>query len=195
MKRSIAGITLIEIMVACVVVLTAALVITTSLSRVPERMPKVQVLSNMRMLHMLVQQMALDNSVSPTGDINWTCRDKRPMTREELEDALVSRGYVSRENLKKYLELYGRGMFGFKRGMGEAFDIFAVEEQDAGSTLFTVTKNWHGFPAGTLSGEPYGTDWFVVFRKAGDGAILQGSQGTNLKSIGTGGRNGYVRLK
>ena len=193
-SRAPSGITLIEVMVACVVVLTLILLIANFTSRVPERMFRGQVLGNMKQIHMATQAMTIDNAESG-GPISYTCRNRRPMTMAELKESLVQGGYMSAEEWERYLGYYVRGMLGFKRDMGEAFDLFAVNELDAGSTLFAVTKNWHGFPSGTLSGEPYGVDGFVAFQMCGSGAILQPKNATDEKVIGTGGRHNYLRLK
>jgi hypothetical protein len=61
-----------------------------------------------------------------------------------------------------------------------------VAENSTGDTVFLSTANWTNTSSQlTKAGKPYGDKGFVVFRKAGDGAILLPKQYNNTNVIGT----------
>ncbi len=63
-------------------------------------------------------------------------------------------------------------------------NAYAVAENSSGDTVFLASANWTNYSALTADGKPYGDKGFIVFRKAGDGAILLKKQFNNTNVIG-----------
>src|SRR5437762_12892937 len=56
----------------------------------------------------------------------------------------------------------------------------------AGDTVFLSTANWTNATALSDTAKPFGNKGFVIFHKAGDGAILLSGQATNTNLTGNG---------
>jgi hypothetical protein len=65
-----------------------------------------------------------------------------------------------------------------------AINVFPVGENNSGDTVFLASANWTNGTALTTAGKPYGDKGFIVFRKAGDGAILVPKHYNNTNVIG-----------
>ena len=152
-----------------------------------------QALSNMKQLHLATQQMTLDHEVDK-NPVQWTCSNTTPLTLDQWKKAL-SPEYLSDADLKKLLSVTVDRRFIGTKTIDEALNIFAVTKDDPDDTVLFATKNWHGPNVKVLSGEPYGSRAFVVFRKGGDGQVLLPKQITNISLIGGGGMHNYLPLK
>jgi len=150
------------------------------------RAKAIQVLSNMKTLHLAGQQMTLDNAAHG-NPVRWTCSGTTPLSLDQWHQALVP-SYLQEKDFQKLLSLHARGE------MIIAMNVFAVCDSDAPDTVLFATKNWHGL-ATNLSGEPFENKCFVIFHKAGDGAILLPNQATNINIIGSGGMHNFLPLK
>lgn len=187
------GITLLEILVllALAAILWALAIPTVGPGL--SRSPTIQTLSHMKQLHLTTQQMTLDHEVDK-NPVRWTCSNTTPLTLEQWKKAL-SPDYLTEADMKKILSVTVDRKFIGTRTIDEALNIFAVTDSDLGDTLLFATKNWHGPKEKELSGEPFGTRAFVVFRKGGDGQVLLQRQITNMTLIGSGGMHDYLPLK
>ncbi|MFZ4778191.1 MAG: hypothetical protein ACOYM3_22700, partial [Terrimicrobiaceae bacterium] len=147
----------------------------------------------LKQLHLATQQMSLDHA-GAGNPVQWTCSNTTPLTLEDWKKA-ISPEYLSETDLKKMLSVkVDRRFFGNKI-IGEGFNVFAVTASDPEETVLFATKNWHGPKEKELSGDPYGSKAFVVFRKGTSGLILQQRQATNLPLLGGGGMHGYLPLR
>lgn len=191
------ALTVTELLVALVVILVA-IGFLLSLSHVTwtsslTQGQMSQTLSNMKQLHLATQQMALDGittgktNLGLPGDIggtfsNWTAQ-------------IVSGNYLTAWDLSKMLSAPGIVLNPrqIPATNTTAVLVYAVKEQSEGSTVFLSTANFTNTPTGGLpplaDAKPYGNDGFIVFRKAGDGAILKPKQAGKTNLIG-----GFVPL-
>jgi Tfp pilus assembly major pilin PilA len=150
-------------------------------------------LSHMRILYLATKQFTLDNEPS-NNPVRWTCSNTTPLTLDQWMKALSPR-YLSEAELKKLLSVTEERKFIGTKTIDEAINVFAVTKDDPEDTVLFATKNWHGPKVNELSGEPYGTRAFVVYRKGGDGQVLLQRQITNMSLIGGGGMHNYLPLK
>ncbi|MBN8711208.1 MAG: hypothetical protein BGO12_10215 [Verrucomicrobia bacterium 61-8] len=150
----------------------------------------IQVLSNMRQLQLATQMMTLDSETANTPpSIRWTCTNGQPLKFAEWTNLLVSKGYLSQEDLAKLLKSPQSNR------STNVFTVYAVGDFDPDTTLLLATKNWLGPKASALGDSPFRTPGFVVFRKDGDGAILQPRQCQRMDLIGTGGKYNFLPLQ
>lgn len=196
MKEPIAApleaITLIEILVILALMAILWSLCLPAVGRGLVKGEMTQPLSNMRQLHLATQQMSLDHE-GAGNPVRWTCSNTTPITLDQWKRALVPE-YLSGAELKKMLSVKADRRFG-DRIIAEGFNVFAVTASDPEETMLFATKNWHGPNGKELSGDPYGTKAFIVFRKGTGGSILQQRQATNISLLGGGGMHGYLPLK
>lgn len=178
--RPHAGFTLVEFIICLAVVGILIFLAMPRISCGPISGTQTQTLSNMKQLHLATQQMALDGTTTTNltigwpGDIgggfsNWTAQ-------------LLKGNYLSKNDLCKLLSAPGV-IVSAKDTLATndtALLLYAVKEDSDGGTVFLTTANFTNTPTGgtplSLSAKPYGTKGFIVFRKAGDGAILAAKQ-------------------
>jgi len=148
------------------------------------------VLSNVRQLHLATQIMTLDSETAHTPpNIRWTCANGQPLKFTDWTDLLVSKGYLSKEDLAKLL--CGPSPV----CSPNVLTVYAVGDFDPDTTLLIATKNWLGPKASALGDSPFRTPGFVVFHKGGDGAILQPRQCQKMEAVGTGGKYNFLPLR
>lgn len=184
-------------------VLVGLLLLTTLLTLGALSIPTIHVgcgsapaLSEMKQLHLATQQMVLDGVTTGTPSSDWTSYKGKPLTYEQWRSLLIEGNYLTPQDFAKLTTLADNGgWFGSHKAVPNAITVFAVCENDAGTTLLFATKNWHGLDAKSLSGAPYETRGFAVFRKEGSGAILRNSQCQRADLIGSGGKFNYLPLQ
>lgn len=178
--RNHAGMTLIEVIVLLVILLGVFLVMPTCSSPhlgTKGRGELSQALSNMKQLHLATQQMALDATTDATTNVGWPGNSGGTFTNWTTQ--LVEGKYLSKEELAKLLS--GPGISVRPASVfvsnNTALLVYAVTEDSDGGNVFLSSANFTNTATGGScdpSAKPFGTNGFVVFRKAGHGAILQG---------------------
>jgi prepilin-type N-terminal cleavage/methylation domain-containing protein len=185
--RSQNGFTITELIV-CVVVFGTLLAFGL-MNTAPRPPHMTQLLSNMKQLHLATQQMALDGTT--TGDTNLGWPGDTGGTMSGWATRLVKEGYVSTNDLCKLLSARGQitvTSSEYPHFSKTAVLVYAVKEDMPGDMLAFSSANFTNTPTGGLpldpKAVPYGDRGFVVFRKAGDGAILMGRQVGQTNLIG-----------
>lgn len=147
-----------------------------------------QTLSNMKQLHLATQQMALDGIT--TGKTNLGLPGDTGGTFSNWTAQIVGGNYLSDHDLCKMLSAPGIVLNPGKIPASNmaAILVYAVKDQSEGNVVFLSTANFTNTPTGGLppraDAKPYGDNGFIVFRKAGDGAILKPRQVGDTNLIG-----------
>lgn len=184
------GFTWIEALVAISVIgILAALALPAVTTSTCGRGGPTQGLSNLKQLHMATQMMALDGDETTNANLGWP--GDTGATFSNWTTQLLQGSYLTTNDLRKLLS--GPGKIVSEGKSPPMFDTavlaYAVREESSGETVFLTTANFTNTAAGGLrldsSAKPYGNKSFVVFRKAGDGAILQPKQVGLTNIIGT----------
>jgi len=185
-----AGFTWLELLV-----LVAILAILMSLGTVcgpPIKNAKMmQTLQNMKQLHLATQSLALDGTTTGNTNLGWPGDHGATFSNWAT---LLSPEYLSKEDLRKLLSAPGLtvGKRDPLTSNSTAVLVYAAKEESAGDVVFLSSANFTNTPQGGLALQsnsiPFGTDGFVVFRKAGDGSILKANQVGLTNLIG-----GYAR--
>lgn len=152
-----------------------------------------QILSDMKQLHLATQQWTLDNQTTGQSDIRWTCSNTTPISFAEWTNGLVPE-YIGTNDMKKLLSHTVKRKLWFDKYYTNVMTVFAVTGEDPGSTVLLATGNWKGV-AEPLTHDTYGEKGFIIFRKGGDGAILQPKQASATNIIGSGGMHNYLPLR
>jgi type II secretory pathway pseudopilin PulG len=147
-----------------------------------------QVLSNTKQLHLATQQMALDGETTGDKSLGWPGDTGGTFTNwmRKLVPA-----YLGTNDFCKLLSAPGvivrRDYFPTNMS-NRAVVVYAVSSNSAPETVFLTSANFTNSPTGGTpllkTAKPFGTKGFIVFRKAGDGAILARKQVGDTNLIG-----------
>lgn len=150
-------------------------------------------LSNMKQLHMATQAMVVDGVLKGDPALNWP--GDTGSSFSHWSRSLVENGYLSTNDLCKLLSAPGVVVPSGKIPTSNTNGIlvYAVREDSPTNTVFLTSANFTNTPTGGIppdrAAKLFGNKGFVIFRKGGDGAILQARQAGNTSLIG-----GYVPL-
>jgi hypothetical protein len=150
-----------------------------------------QSVSNMKQLHLVAQQIALDGSTS--GDTNLAWPGDLPTKTWSAWSGIVTNGYMTLADLAKMCSAppitanSNNIVSGSVAGITRAVIAYQVSETNDSSVVLFSSSNFtnQATPVSPLAaGKPFGNKGFVVFRKGGDGGVLQSSQATNTNVVG-----------
>jgi prepilin-type N-terminal cleavage/methylation domain-containing protein len=185
MKKSSYAFTLIELLVVISIILILVALAAPALFNTLTKGQMTQTLSNMKQLHLASQQMALDGMT--TGDATLTWPGDLPTANWAGWATNLVPSYLSTNDFNKLLSAPGvtrTAGTGPQDKTIKSVNAYAVAENSSGDTVFLASANWTNYSALTADGKPYGDKGFIVFRKAGDGAILLKKQFNNTNVIG-----------
>jgi len=182
--------TLIELLVVISIIAILASLALPAITGALARGQMSQTLSNMKQLHLVAQQIALDGQTS--GDTNLAWPGDLPTKTWAAWAGIVTNGYMTIVDLAKMCSAPGitatsNGVVNSTAGTTRALLAYQVSDtNDSAAILFTSSNFTNAAtPAVPVAaGKPYGTKGFVVFRKGGDGSVLQNNQATNTNFVG-----------
>lgn len=194
MKRS-SGFTLIELLVVISIIAILASLALPAITGALARGQMTQTLSNMKQLHLVCQQMALDATTTGDTNIGWP----GDLTNASVSSfntwvPLVVPAYMGTNDFAKMISAPGvvcssNSIATTTVGKDRALYLYPVTEtNDSGTVLFTSANYQYTVgsgPALVASTKPYGDKGFLVFRKGGDGSVFQARQATNVGLVGT----------
>lgn len=182
------GLTYTEMLVAIgLVAILAYLFLPRSACR-PDHCNVIQGINNAKQLHLATQQMVLDGVTTGNSNLNWPGDTGGTFTNWSHQ--LVSNGYLRTNDFLKLMSAPGVVPPAGKMPKMEecALLLYAVSTDSVDSTVFTTSANFTNTPTGGSPpgkrSKPYGDKGFVIFRKAGDGAILRARDAGKTNVIG-----------
>jgi hypothetical protein len=151
-----------------------------------------QSVSNMKQLHLVAQQIALDGSTSGDTNLAWPGDLLGGSATWKDWAAIVTNGYMTISDLAKMcsappITASSNTVINSTAGTTRAVIAYKVSETNDSSVVLFSSSNFTNLatPVAPLAaGKPFGNKGFVVFRKGGDGGVLQSSQATNTNVVG-----------
>lgn len=187
LKRSLRGFTLIELLVVISIIAILASLAIPAVTSALARGQMTQTLSNMKQLHLVAQQMALDATTTGDTNIGWPGDLGTKSWQGWVSNAVP--GYIKTNDMAKLLSAPGitvpatatlANLTPGAGANGRAVVLYLVSETNNNNTVLFSSANFTNSVSGggalNASSLPYGDKGFVVFRKGGDGAILQARQ-------------------
>jgi len=187
-RKPSSAFTLIELLIVITIIgILAGMAIPAAMG-VMARGQMTGTLANARQLHMVTQQMSLDNFNAGEG-IQWTTdvssgnNGGTPISLATYFGALTNQGaYLQPKELVKLLTAPGViPQAGNLSANNIAFRVFPVNENSPSDQPFVTTRNWNN-RALDPKASPYGNKGFVLFTKGGGGNVYTITQAgsTNL---------------
>jgi len=188
--KRLTAFTLIELLVVISIIAILASLALPAITGALARGQMTQTLSNMKQLHLVAQQIALDGST--TGDTNLAWPGDLPTKTWATWSGIVTNGYMTLADLAKMcsappITASTNTVISSVAGTTRALVGYAVSETNDSAVVIFSSSNFTNKAtpvAPVATGKPYGTKGFVVFRKGGDGAVLQNNQATNTNVVG-----------
>jgi prepilin-type N-terminal cleavage/methylation domain-containing protein len=182
--------TLIELLVVISIIAILAALSLPAITGALARGQMTQTMSNMKQLHLVAQQIALDGST--TGDTNFAWPGDLATKTWTVWAGIVTNGYMTAVDLAKMcsapaVTATSNTIASSTAGANRAVVAYQVSETNESTVVLFTSSNFTNAAsptAPTSTAKPYGTKGFVVFRKGGDGAVLQNNQATNTNVIG-----------
>lgn len=186
--HSSSGISLIEVLVALAIIVALVWVATPRFGSDLVKGYQTQTLSHMKQLHLATLMMADDGAVAPNSALGWPGDTGGSFTNWAYQ--LVHEKYLSHEDLCKLLSAPGVVVSTNDplTSNRSALLVYAVSTNSLDDSAFLSTANFTNSPFGGFfdpKARPYRNESFVVYRKAGDGAILQPRQAGQTNIIGS----------
>jgi len=183
--------TLIELLVVISIIAILAALALPAITGALARGQMSQTVSNFRQLHFVATQIALDGSSS--GDTNLAWPGDLPTKTWAYWAGIVTNGYLTPAEFAKVcsaqsvIAVSNTISVSSVPGTSRAVVGYQVSDTNDSSVVIFSSSNFtnSASPQPPLAeSKPYGSKGFIVFRKGGDGAILQNSQATNTNLIG-----------
>ena len=195
LHRSLRGFTLIELLVVISIIAILASLALPAITGALSRGQMTQTLSNMKQLHLIAQTMALDATTTGDTNVGWPGDLPAKSWAGWVTNAVP--GYIKTNDMAKLLSAPGitvpatatlSSLTPGQASSGRAVVLYQVSETNGSTAVLFSSSNFTNSQSGgtalTGSSLPYGDKGFVVFRKGGDGAILQSRQvGSTFSNI------------
>jgi hypothetical protein len=142
----------------------------------------VQTLNDARQIQIATLRMATDAEVTPYPKLGWPGDLPDVKTLSDFVERLVEYKYIDRRDIKSLF--YAPGVKAYP-GTGpfapenSAFKIYKVTKADGPQVIFIATKNFTFGQALDPKAAPYGDKGAVIFRKGGEGVIINDQQAKN----------------
>jgi hypothetical protein len=141
-----------------------------------------QTLNNARQIHLATLRMTTDAAVEPNPKLGWPGDLPDVKSLGDFVERLVEYKYMDRGDIKSLFHAPGVKAYG---GTGpfssenSAFKIYKARNADVGEVIYISTNNFTLGQPLDANAVPYGKKGAVIFRKSGEGVIINDRQATH----------------
>jgi prepilin-type N-terminal cleavage/methylation domain-containing protein len=178
--------TLVELLVVISIIAILASLALPAITGALVRGQMTQTLSNMKQLHLVTQQMAIDSTTTGDTNLGWP-GDMPTPSWSAWATSIVANNYMATNDFVKMVSApgitpsltnYSGLMPGVK--LGRAILLYGVSDTNTSDTVVISTSNFTNNTSGgtkpLANALPYGDKGYLVFRKGGDGSVLKANQ-------------------
>ncbi len=186
-RRSLQAFTLIELLVVISIIAILASLAIPAVTGALTRGQATQTLSNMKQLHQIAYTMAMDATTTGDTNVGWPGSMPNKTWAGWITNAVP--GYLKTNDMAKLLTAPGitvpatatlSSLTPGQANNGRAVLLYQVAETNENTTVLFSSSNFTNSQSGgdalSASSLPYGDKLYIVFRKGGDGSILQARQ-------------------
>jgi prepilin-type N-terminal cleavage/methylation domain-containing protein len=187
LHRSLQAFTLIELLVVISIIAILASLAIPAVTGALTRGQATQTLSNMKQLHQVAYTMAMDATTTGDTNVGWPGNMPSKTWAGWITNAVP--GYLKTNDMAKLLSAPGitvpatATLSTLVPGQaidGRAVLLYQVAETNDNTTVLFSSSNFTNSRSGgdalSANSMPYGDKLYIVFRKGGDGSILQARQ-------------------
>jgi prepilin-type N-terminal cleavage/methylation domain-containing protein len=177
-RRPLQAFTLIELLVVISIIAILASLAIPAVTGALSRGQMTQTLSNMKQLHQIAYTMSMDATTTGDTNIGWA---------GWITNAVP--GYLKTNDMAKLLSAPGitvpptailSSLTAGQANNGRAVVLYLVSGTNENTAVLFSSSNFTNSESGgdplTNNALPYGDKGFIVFRKGGDGSVLQARQ-------------------
>lgn len=186
-RRSLQAFTLIELLVVISIIAILASLAIPAVTGALTRGQATQTLSNMKQLHQIAYTMAMDATTTGDTNVGWPGNMPSKTWAGWITNAVP--GYMKTNDMAKLLSAPGitvpatatlSSLTPGQANNGRAVLLYQVAETNENTTVLFSSSNFTNSQSGgdalSANSLPYGDKLYIVFRKGGDGSILQARQ-------------------
>jgi len=187
LRRSLQAFTLIELLVVISIIAILASLAIPAVTGALSRGQMTQTLSNMKQLHQIAYTMSMDATTTGDTNIGWPGDLPNKTWAGWITNAVP--GYLATNDMAKLLSAPGitvpatATLSSLAPGVatdGRAVVLYLVGQTNGNTTVLFSSANFTNSSSGgtalTANSLPYGDKGFIIFRKGGDGSVLQARQ-------------------
>ena len=187
-RRSLQAFTLIELLVVISIIAILASLAIPAVTGALTRGQATQTLSNMKQLHQIAYTMAMDATTTGDTNVGWPGSMPSKTWAGWITNAVP--GYLKTNDMAKLLSAPGitvpptailSSLTAGQANNGRAVVLYLVSGTNENTAVLFSSSNFTnsesgGDPLTNNNALPYGDKGFIVFRKGGDGSVLQARQ-------------------
>jgi len=186
-RRSLRAYTLIELLVVISIIAILASLAIPAVTGALSRGQMTQTLSNMKQLHQIAYTMSMDATTTGDTNIGWPGDMPDKTWAGWITNAVP--GYLATNDMAKLLSAPGvtvpptATLDSLSPGAatdGRAVILYLASQTNGNTTVLFSSSNFTNSSSGGTPLDskslPYGDKGFIVFRKGGDGSVLQARQ-------------------
>jgi prepilin-type N-terminal cleavage/methylation domain-containing protein len=188
--KRLTAFTLVELLVVISIIAILASLALPAITGAIAKAQMGQALSNAKQIYTATLTAVGDAASTGSTNFGWPGDVTSVASVQNFADMLISNYFLKAQDVAKVFTCSGMQQATVSgsnavtlAANNVGFTFYRAQDSDPGSTVFITTKNYTYGEALTTN-VPFKENGFVVFRKAGDGAVYKKTQATETNLLG-----------
>jgi len=188
--KRLTAFTLVELLVVISIIAILASLALPAITGAIAKAQMGQALSNAKQIYTATLTAVGDAASTGSTNFGWPGDVTSVATVQNFADMLISNDFLKAQDVAKVFTCAGMQQATVTgsnavtlAANNVGFTFYKVQDSDPGSTVFITTKNYT-YGTALTTNAPFKENGFVVFRKAGDGAVYKKTQATETNLLG-----------